>query len=202
MRRNAPKYRPAGSERLAIGVARLRGCRRPGDRRSYPGCPARCRRRCPPSVVPTGLRTSRIACRANVTTTPGAISRSIVLSPIAATDAVQARGRHDRRADGQGLLQSLGLAPASACAGGPGSTNSTTANRAIRMIGKYCSTTDVPLYRACCSAVGCGPGAGPLGYVDCLGLVHGARATGRDAHGLGRTGCAPALRSLCAEQGL
>ena len=74
--------------------------------------------------------------------------------------------------------------------------------RAIRMIGKYCSTTDVPLYRACCSAVGAGPGSGPLGYVGCLGLVHGAQATGRDAHGRGRTSCAPAAGSLCAEQGL
>ena len=96
-----------------------------------------------------------IAGRANVTTTPGAISRSTVLSPRAAT------------VPWMPLVVITGVPMVSdswrACAWAcirlrcrAGSTKSTTANRASRTIGKR-STTGVPLYRGQCSAVGCGP---------------------------------------------
>ena len=149
------------------------GRRRPGGVR--PGVPvsgavARRRRSSPRGPCAT----SRIACRANVTTTPGGDLEVDVLSPSAATVPCRPAGRHDRGADGQGLLQFLRLGlhalalPRRAARTAPRRTG-----RSGRS-GKYCSTTGVPLYRARCSAVRCGPGAGPLGYVECRGLCRRA----------------------------
>ena len=115
--------------------------------------------------------------------------------------AVETTGRHDRGAEGRASSASPGPGPAPASAPARGARSSRTA-RAMRTNGKYCVTTGVPLYRGRCSAVGASPVAGPARVRRWWRPSGRPGATERDAHGRGRTSCAPAARSLCVEQGL
>ena len=114
--------------------------------------------------------------------------------------AVQAGRGHDRRTDGQGLLQGLRLGLLALALprrqheqhhGEQGDQD----DREV-LLHDRCASLPRVLLRGGCGLVG--RSGTSIASVSCT-----ARGTtGRDAHGLGRTGCAPAPRSLCAEQGL
>ena len=200
IRRNAPKYRPAGMERLATVV--LAGSEgavgRPSAGRAggRPGVGVR-------RVDGSGWRhlQDRRPARRSPHARRGRSRGPRSSSPRPATVPWRPAGGHDRRADGQRLLHRLRLACMRLRCRAGSTNSSTTAQRAGSGTRKLLHDRCASLPRRTCSAVGAGPGRDPLGCVS-AGHVRRAPATGRDAHGRGLTSCAPARAQSMRRQRL
>src|SRR3954468_19710213 len=185
--RKAPKYLPAGRERLATVVPWLRRCRRPAPRRASPA-PAGARARPPagragspgiravdavgadhglPDLEDRRPREGGDDARRDLE-----IDRGV---PQSRDGAVQSAGGHDRGPDGQGRLHRLGLGlHALALPGGQHEQHdrqkSENEDRKVLLHDRCASLPRVQLRG------GCGPGWDRSGAsVVWVALVHGAR---------------------------